>query len=163
MFEIHAPFQHTMIVSARPDEVFAVVANVPDSVSHFADVQDLDPLDDGYLWTLLPAGHGRMSLQLQYGCRYRTDSKNPRVSWTPMVGVGTARLHGDWTIEPCGSGTRLSLDNHLMLRVDAPRRRRRPGANVLPAEHARMLRVYLANLEQTLNGGDGRVHQLAAS
>jgi hypothetical protein len=164
MFDIHAPFQHTMQLDASPDEVFDVVANVPDSVSHFADVQDLEPHGDGFRWTLLPAGHGRMSLQLQYGCRYTTDTRNPRVSWTPIDGVGTARVHGHWAIDPLpGGGTRLTLHNHLTLRVDAPRLLRKPAEKVLQAENARMLRVYLANLTRTFGGGDGRVNRLAAS
>ena len=159
MFEIEAPFRQTIRVKASPQEVFAVVADVPDSVAHFADVESLVEEDGGYRWTLKRAGVGRLSLQLIYGCRYTSDPGVPTVEWVPMDGVGTARVSGHWQIEPDGSGTRLTLHNDLVLRIDAPKLVRRPAAAVLEKENARMLRTYLANLAATFDGGDGRARR----
>jgi hypothetical protein len=156
MFEIEAPFSQTIRVTASPQEVFTVVADVPDSVAHFADVEALVPEAGGYRWTLKRAGVGKLSLQMVYGCRYTSDPEVPIVRWQPMDGVGTARVSGHWQIEPDGTGTRLTLHNNLALRIDAPRLIRRPAAAVLDKENARMLRTYLANLKTTFDGGDGR-------
>lgn len=159
MFEIEAPFRQMIRVRATPQEVFAVVADVPDSVAHFADVESLVEEDGGYRWTLKRAGVGKLSLQMSYGCRYTSDPDVPAVRWEPMEGIGTARVSGRWQIEPDGSGTRLTLHNHLALRIDAPKLIRRPAAAVLDKENARMLRAYLANLTATFNGGDGRARR----
>ncbi len=159
MFEIEAPFQQTIRVAASPLEVFRVVADVPDSVAHFADVESLVPESGGYRWTLKRAGVGKLSLQMIYGCCYTSDPDVPTVRWEPIDGIGTARVSGHWQIDRDGPGTRLTLHNRLVLRIDAPKLLRRPAAGVLERENARMLRTYLANLTTTFDGGDGRARR----
>ncbi|MAE29926.1 MAG: hypothetical protein CMJ87_13240 [Planctomycetes bacterium] len=159
MFTIEASFRQAIRVTASPQEVFAVVADVPDSAAHFPGVESLDADSAGYRWILKRAGVGKLSLQLVYGCRYTSDSALPVVRWEPIEGIGSARVSGHWQIDPDGTGTRLTLHNQLALRIDAPRLIRRPAAAVLEKENARMLRTYLANLTTTFDGGDGRTHR----
>ncbi len=138
MFDIEAPFRQVIRVAASPQEVFAVVADVPDSAAHFPGVESLDAEEGGYRWILKRAGVGKLSLQLVYGCRYTSDPGVPVVRWEPISGIGSARVSGHWQIDPDGGGTRLTLHNHLSLRIDAPRLIRRPAAAVLEKENTRM-------------------------
>ena len=157
MTELLTVFEYQMTVKASPDQVYTVLADVPDSVSHFGGLEALAPCQDGYKWTLEKAGVGKLSLQLIYGCRYAIEAPSRSVRWEPIPGVGTARVSGHWTIEPQGAGTRLSIHNELVLDIPIPRLLRRPAQKVLEKENGRVLATYLQNLRTTFDGGNGRV------
>jgi len=157
MTELKTVFEYQMSVKASADEVYGVLADVPDSVSHFGGLEALEPCQDGYKWTLEKAGVGKLSLQLIYACRYMSDAPSRSVNWEPIPGIGTARVCGHWTIEPQGEGTRLSIHNELVLDVPVPRLLRKPAQKVLEKENGRMLKTYLQNLRTTFDGGNGRV------
>ena len=157
MLELSSRIQRSIDVSAPPDQVYAVVANVPDSVAHFPELEALVPDGDAYRWTLKKAGVGKMAMQLVYACKYLTDDDRLAVSWSPVSHVGNAEMSGHWTIEPRGSGTRLTLNNELILRARAPRLLRKAAEPVFVRENQRLMGTYLENLKRTFEGGDGRV------
>ncbi len=158
MLELSSRVQRSIEVSAPPEKVYAVVADVPDSVAHFPEVEALMPDGDAYRWTLKKAGVGKMAMQLVYACRYLTDDDALSVSWTPVDSVGNAVMSGHWTIEPNGTGTRLTLNNELTLRARrAPRLLRKAAEPVFTRENQRLMGTYLENLKRTFEGGDGRV------
>ncbi len=157
MLELTSHFERAIDVRATPAQVYEVVANVPDSVAHFPDLESLVPEDGAYRWTLKKAGVGRMSMQLVYACRYRTDEGALSVSWTAVSGVGNAAVSGHWTIEPRGEGTRLTLNNDLVLRANAPRLLRKAAEPIFVRENQRLMGIYMDNLKRTFDGGDGRV------
>ena len=157
MLELRSHFERTIDVRATPSEVYDVVADVPDSVAHFPDLESLVPERDSYRWTLKRAGVGRLSMQLVYACCYRTDDDALTVSWTAVAGVGNAEVSGHWGIEPHGDGTRLTLYNDLVLRANAPRLLRKAAEPVFVRENQRLMGRYMDNLKRTFDGGDGRL------
>ena len=161
MLELTNRFVKTVEVTAAPADVHAVLADVPDSVNHFPDLESLVPERGGYTWTLARMGKGKLSHQLVYACRYDCDPDVPSVAWTPIDGVGNAHVSGRWIIEPSGSGTRLTLHNDLTLFIRrAPRMIRAVAQPVLTRENSRVMAIYLDNLCTTFRGGDGRLWRL---
>ncbi len=157
MIELTSTYRGTLEVPEDPDAVYAVLADVPDSAAHFPSLQRLEEADGGYRWVLRPLGAGRLSAQLTWTCRYDVDAGRRVVSWAAVRGVGNSEVTGSWSIRRTGSGTRLVLRNELVFRLDVPRLFRRPAQPVFERENARVMAGYLANLEVTFRGGDGRV------
>jgi len=157
MLELNSHFERAIDVRATPAQVYAVVADVPDSVAHFPDVESLVLEGGAYRWTLKKAGVGRLSMQLVYACRYRTDEDALTVSWAADSTVGNAEVSGRWTIDARGTGTRLTLHNDLVLRANAPRLLRKAAEPVFVRENQRLMGIYMDHLKKTFDGGNGRV------
>jgi hypothetical protein len=102
-------------------------------------------------------------VQMIYGVRYAPDVEARQVSWTPMAGVGNAEVHGTWTVEPHGSGSRLTLHNCFDVQIGLPRLLRRIAEPIVRHENGRMMRAYVDNVAATLAGGDGRVRRFAVA
>lgn len=157
MIKVHAPFNRTMTVPASPKQVFALLADVPDSVAHFPDVESLVFDNGGYTWRLTKAGLPGFQMEIIYACRYVSDTKALTVKWTPIVGVGNSLISGHWTIEPSGEGSRVTITNELIVSVPLPKVARKVAEPVTVRENERRMTGYLDNLATTFRGGDGRV------
>jgi carbon monoxide dehydrogenase subunit G len=158
MITVRAELTLSRDVPASPDEAFALLRDAPDSIAHFPrDLEALTPEGDGWRWTMKKAGVGQVSVQMIYAVRYAPDAEARRITWTPIAGVGNAEVRGTWTVEPCGSGSRLTLHNCFDVQLGLPRIARRLAEPIVRHENGRMMRAYVANLATTLAGGDGRV------
>jgi len=157
VIELSNALTRAIEVAAGPDACYALVADVPDSAAHFPQLEELVPEGGGYTWRLEKVGAGKLSLQAIYGSRYDMDPEARRVAWSPIEGVGNARVSGAWTITPQGDGARLDFTNSFTLTVNLPRLLRRPAQALVERENSRLVDAYLANLKETLDGGDGRV------
>ena len=146
-----------MTIGATPDETYAILADVPDSVAHFPRVASLVPENGGYTWTLETLGVGKFTIRTSYGCKYHVEAKTHSVSWEPIAGVGNTRVSGHWTIQPSGSATHLSIDNTAELTLDIPRLFSGMAHKIVQRENNQRLEEYLQNLRRTLEGGNGRV------
>ena len=85
-------------VKASAAEVFAVLADVPTSASHFPKVDKLVDLGgNSYRWELQKVGTAQVHIQTIYASTYVADRKKHTVTWTPVEGVGNAQIGGSWT------------------------------------------------------------------
>jgi len=136
-----------MTMTARPDlqrvfglatavpEFFAVLSDVPLSVSHFpkverltrADAEDARGSPSAFQeWRMEHVGTEKIKIQTVYACRYERAfdpaAGRGRVTWMPVPGVGNALIGGHREIEPraAGQGTRLSLVTRGQLDVPLP-------------------------------------------
>jgi len=157
MADLPSEFRGHVDVPAAIDEVYALLADVPDSTRHFPDLEKVVRHEDGYLWTVKKAGVGRLSAQMIYCCRYTSDDDARTVRWDPIRGVGNSTVHGSWRLEEVGGGTRLNLHNELTMHLDIPRLMVRAARPVVDQISAKLMGKYLENLKRTLSGGDGRV------
>lgn len=157
--DVSATADHSFRVPATPAAALALVADVPDSVSHFPGLEGFEPAGPGaWRWTLARLGSGKLSLQTVYTCRYTHDAAAGTVRWVAVGAPGdNARVEGAWTVVPDGTGARLRLVNTLQVNVPVPRLLRRPAEALVARENERLITHYIANLEVTLAGGDGRV------
>jgi carbon monoxide dehydrogenase subunit G len=157
MADLPSEFRGHVDVPAPLEEVYALLADIPDSTSHFPDLEKVARHEDGYLWTVKKSGVGRLSAQMIYACRYLSDEAAHTVRWEPIPGTGNTTLQGSWRLEQVGGGTRLHLHNQLTMHLDIPRLMVRAARPVVNQISARLMGQYLENLKRTFSGGDGRV------
>lgn len=134
-----------------PDRVFELLADVPRSASHFPDVERLDDLgSNNFRWTMEKIGIGDYTLQQTvYACAYRSDPGTMRVDWTPVDGVGNARVEGGWKLSPSGAGTKVQLDTRGQLQVDMPGFLQFLLSPLIEMAFAQKIDRYISNLQET--------------
>jgi carbon monoxide dehydrogenase subunit G len=140
-------------VIASPKEVFEVLANVPDSASHYPGVEQVVDLGDGvYRWEMEKVGVGAVTLQIVYASHYVANKTKKTVVWTAVEGEGNAQVSGSWTI------TKKKKSTHLMLLVDAdvslpvPALMKGVVTPLVEAEFDRLTMQYIANLCERFGG-----------
>jgi carbon monoxide dehydrogenase subunit G len=142
-FRVRAPFA----------KVFAVLADVPASASHFPQVQSLVALGDGaWRWEMEPLGTRRINIQTVYACTYRHDRAAGTVTWEPVPGVGNALISGSWKISRSKPGCSLLLRTHGVADVALPGLMKPVVAPLVKSEFDKLVAKYVANLT-TLFGG----------
>jgi hypothetical protein len=168
----------TIDVPVKPESVFALLANVPDSVSHFPGLVEVVPLyrellppqqqlqlqqqqqtqdNTSYKWLLKKLGYGQLSLQLCYGCKYFSDASKLAVWWKSIPACGNAEVNGHWEILPTAEGTKFSLHNRLVFHMWLPQFLKFRAESLTTHHTTQLSNAYLKNLALTLTGGDGRV------
>lgn len=158
-FEVQNKLLRRLQVPAAPQAVFDVLVDVPDSVSHFPDVESLLREGPGNAWTwkLKKLGVGKVSLQTVYACRYENDPGTLSIWWSPLEGIGNARASGRWTIQAAGEGTEITLDNEFEMAFKLPKLMKKVAQGAVVRENTRLIDVYLGNLRKTFSGSDGRL------
>lgn len=130
--------------------VFAVLSDVPRSVSHYPDVESLEDLGDGvYHWKLRKLGTAGISHQIEYACRYVSDESAGVVRWTPVAGVGNCVIEGEWTLSADSAGTQVTFANTGTLSIPVPRLLRSAAAPFVRSAFSGQMATYLANLRAT--------------
>ena len=150
---LEASSNQGVVVPASPAEALALLADIPESTAHFPSLLSLVAAQGGYTWTLAPVKVKGIPVQLVYGCRYTIDGSV--VSWSPVPDVGNAEVSGTWTVTASGTGSRLVLENNLILSVGFPRLFRSVAQSALEANNAALIAGYVANLSKTLSGRPG--------
>lgn len=159
MLKLSLPFLHTLsIEGAPPARVYALLADIPDSLAHFPQLSALEQeADESWTWRMGKIGLGKVFVQINYGVTYVHDPEKHSISWTP-VQRGNAQVSGTWTLRPEGGGTRLTLSNQLEGELKGvPNLLRRVIEPLAILENKRLIRSYMQNLKTTLEGGDGRL------
>lgn len=142
-FAVKAPF----------DRVFALLADVPLSASHFPQVDKLVDLGSGaYRWELQRVGTPQVGIQTVYACKYVSDAKKGTVTWTPVKGVGNAQLRGSWKITGRKGRTRVVFRTQGTIGVAMPTLMRAIVVPVVEAEFERLVEKYIDNLIKTFGG-----------
>jgi hypothetical protein len=147
---------------AAPEAVYALLADVPRSASHFPDLESLVPHGpDRWGWRLARLGAGPLVFQVVYVSDYRFDPEKLDIRWTPVTGLGNTRVGGAWRIHPDGAGSRFELSSDYVVSTPFPTLARRAAEAIMQRENERILGTYLDNLVRTLEGGDGTVRRAA--
>jgi carbon monoxide dehydrogenase subunit G len=140
-------------VKASAAEVFAVLADVPTSASHFPKVDKLVHLGGNrYRWELQTVGTGQVHIQTIYASTYVADRKKLTVRWTPVVGVGNAQISGSWTLTDKKTSTRILLHIQGEISVPLPGLMRMLVVPVVTGENEKLVEQYIANLIERFGG-----------
>jgi carbon monoxide dehydrogenase subunit G len=140
-------------VKAPSEQVFALLADVPLSASHFPQVERLVELGHGaYRWELQRVGTPQVGIQTVYACKYVGDATKGTVTWTPVKGVGNAQLRGSWRITGRKGRTRVVFRARGTIGVAMPTLMRAIVVPVVEAEFERLVEKYIDNLIETLGG-----------
>jgi carbon monoxide dehydrogenase subunit G len=141
-------------VRAKYDEVFALLADVPRSVSHFPHVQKLTNLGDGvYKWEMQKVGTAQIHLQTVYASRYAGDKARGTVTWTPVQGVGNALVGGGWQItDNKGQSTKCVLRIRGTVDVPLPGVMKPVVGPLVEGEFEKLVEKYIDNLIAVFGG-----------
>jgi len=141
-------------VKAAAAKVLDLLANVPESASHFPKVDQLVDLGDNcYRWEMEKIGIDKYNLQTVYACQYRSNKRAGTVIWEPIEDEGTAIVDGQWTIKKATpSGTNVTLATTASIDVPLPRLVKFAVGPLVDREFHNLIDEYIANLKETLNG-----------
>ncbi|MDR7094669.1 SRPBCC family protein [Hydrogenophaga laconesensis] len=140
-------------VKAKAAEVFEVLSNVPESVSHFPKVEKLTDLGGGvYQWEMEKVGTAQVNIQTVYASKYVSDQARGTVKWTPVKGVGNAQVGGNWKIVDNKKSTGLTLSIQGQIDVPLPGLMKMVVAPVVEGEFEKLVEKYIANLIKRFGG-----------
>jgi carbon monoxide dehydrogenase subunit G len=140
-------------VKAKAADVFAVLSDVPASVSHFPKVEKLTDMGDGvYKWEMEKVGTAQVNIQTIYASKYVSDKAKGTVKWTPVKGVGNAQVGGSWKITDNKKSTGLELKIQGTVDVPLPGLMKMVVAPVVEGEFEKLVDKYIANLIKKFGG-----------
>jgi carbon monoxide dehydrogenase subunit G len=141
-------------VKAPVATVFELLADVPESASHFPKVDELVDLGDNcYRWEMEKIGLDKYNLQTVYACQYRSNKRAGTVTWEPLEDEGNALVDGQWTIKKASpSGTNITLVSTAAIDLPFPKLVKFVVAPLVEREFQGLIDEYIANLKDTLNG-----------
>lgn len=140
-------------VKASAKEVFALLADVPESASHYPKVEQLIDLGDGaYRWEMEKIGIGTINLQTVYASRYVANKAKGTIVWTPVKGEGNALVSGSWKIKEKKKSTNVVLRVEAELSLPLPALMKMVIAPVVEAEFEKLTEQYIANLIDRFGG-----------
>lgn len=142
-FAVKAPFK----------EVFDLLSNVPESVSHFPKVDKLVDMGDGvYRWEMAKVGTAQVNIQTVYASKYVSDRKKGTVVWTPVPGVGNAQVGGSWKIVDQKKSTALEFKVSGSVNVALPGLMKMVVVPVVQGEFEKLVEKYIDNLVKRFGG-----------
>jgi carbon monoxide dehydrogenase subunit G len=141
-------------VKAKFDAVFALLSDVPKSVSYFPKVEKLTDLGDGvYRWEMQKVGTSQVNIQTIYASKYASDPAKGSVKWTPVKGVGNAQVGGSWKItDNKGKSTKLVLKIDGAVDVPVPGLMKMVVEPIVASEFEGLVDKYIANLIKAFGG-----------
>jgi len=151
---VHIDLGYQFEVKAKHDAVFAVLSDVPKSVSHFPKVSKLTDLGDGvYQWEMQKVGTAQVNIQTIYASKYANDPAKGTVKWTPVKGIGNALVGGSWKIaDNKGKSTKVVLKIDGTVDVPVPGLMKMVVEPVVAGEFEKLVEKYIANLIKTFGG-----------
>lgn len=140
-------------VKAPVAEVFAVLCDVPESVSHFPKVEKLTDLGGGvYQWEMEKVGTAQVNIQTIYASKYVSDKAKGTVKWTPVKGIGNAQVGGNWKIVDNKKSTNVTLAIQGEIEVPLPGLMKMVVAPVVEGEFEKLVEKYIDNLIKRFGG-----------
>ena len=137
-------------VKAKYEDVFALLSDVPASVSHFPKVEKLTDMGDGvYKWEMEKVGTKEVGIQTIYASKYKAKGS---VTWTPVKGVGNALVGGHWKIKDNKKSTLLELKTAGEVTVPLPALMKMIVQPVVEGEFEKLVDKYIANLIKKFGG-----------
>ena len=140
-------------VKAKADDVFAVLSDVPLSVSHFPKVHKLTDMGDGvYNWEMDKVGTAQVNIQTIYASKYTSNRAKGTVVWTPVEGIGNALVGGHWKIKDNKKSTAIELKIAGEIAVGLPALMKLVVVPVVESEFEKLVEKYIANLIKRFGG-----------
>ncbi|GMW01104.1 MAG: hypothetical protein AMXMBFR84_22410 [Candidatus Hydrogenedentota bacterium] len=133
-------------------KVYELVSDVPKSAGHFPKREKLIDLGgNAYRWEMEKIGLERFSIQTIYACQYAASKKDWTVAWTPIEGVGNARIKGKWLLKAAkDGGTQCSFSTSGELSMPLPGMVKYLVSGLLEREFSSLIEEYLDNIKSAL-------------
>ena len=141
--------------SAPIQEVYEILADVPNSVSHFPKVEQLVTLGDNkYRWEMERMGTQNHYFQVRYVTRYTRSASEKWIRWTP-ISEGNGSFSGCWELRREGNKTHLHFENKGHLQLPFPRILKRLVKPFVDKQFQDLLDQYIVNLQRTFDTLNG--------
>lgn len=153
-FKVDIAIKESFEVTCTPERAFALLADVPESISHFPKIEQLVDLGDNkYRTEMEKIGLDRYNIQTIYACKYTPDPEKLSVKWTPVKGEGNGVVSGKWTIKPLknGEGAKINFETKGEMELPLPGLVKMVVAPIVRHEFQGMVDTYLENLQTTLD------------
>lgn len=138
-------------VAAGIDKTFALLADVPKSVSHFPKVNQLVEMEGNvYRWEMEKIGVDKHALQTIYACKYEMDVPAKIITWTPVKGVGNGEVRGSWRLSENSKGTHVIFCTTGALSLPLPSLLKLAISPVVKHEFSALVDKYIDNLQKAL-------------
>ncbi len=150
---VHIDLGYEFEVKAKAAEVFAVLSDVPTSVSHFPKVHKLTDMGDGvYKWEMERVGTAQVHIQTVYASKYVSNKAKGTVVWTPVPGIGNALVSGDWKIKDNKKSTGVALHIEGDITLPLPGLMKLVVVPVVEGEFEKLVDKYIDNLIKKFGG-----------
>lgn len=150
---VHIDLGYEFDVKAKASEVFEVLSDVPDSVSHFPKVEQLTDMGDGvYKWEMEKVGTGQVNIQTVYASKYVSNKAKGTIVWTPVRGVGNALVGGHWKIKDNKKSTGIELKIAGEITLPLPGLMKMIVEPVVESEFEKLVDKYIASLIKRFGG-----------
>ncbi|MCL7943448.1 SRPBCC family protein [Marinobacter sp. ATCH36] len=132
------------------DKVFELLADVPESASHFPKVHKLVDLGDNtYRWEMEKVGVDKHAIQSIYACKYFADKDNGKITWEPVKGEGNGVVKGSWTLKAKDDNTTsVKFQTSAELTVPLPSLLKLAISPVIKHEFNSLVDTYMKNLKK---------------
>nr|WP_282562678.1 SRPBCC family protein [Marinobacter panjinensis] len=132
------------------DKVFELLADVPESASHFPKVHKLVDLGDNtYRWEMEKVGVDKHAIQSVYACKYYPDKDNGKITWEPVKGEGNGVVKGSWTLKAKDDNTTsVKFQTSAELTVPLPSLLKLAISPVIKHEFNSLVDTYMSNLKK---------------
>ena len=153
-FTVDIEIKKRFKVKASVSTVHELLADVPESASHFPKVDQLVDLGDNcYRWEMEKIGLDKYNLQTVYACQYRSNKRAGTVIWEPLEDEGNALVEGQWTFKKATpSGTNVTLATTATIEMPFPKLVKFVVGPLVEREFQGLIEEYIENLKETLNG-----------
>lgn len=133
------------------DDVFDLLADVPESASHFPKVDKLvDMGDNTFRWEMEKIGVDKHSIQSIYACQYTGDREAGKISWEPLKGEGNGVVRGSWTLtRNSDQSTHARFQTKAELTLPLPGLLKLAISPVIKHEFNSLVDTYMANLKKS--------------
>jgi len=150
--KVNVELDREFTVSADVDTVFALLADVAKSGSHFPKVEALtDQGDNVFQWEMEKVGLGDHAIQTVYACKYIPDEAAGTVTWEPIKDVGNSIVTGSWTITASGDTTNVKFKTNAKMTLPLPGLLKIAISPVVKHEFNSMVDEYIDNLKGALS------------
>lgn len=130
--------------------MFDLLADVPESASHFPKVHKLVDLGDNtYRWEMEKVGVDKHAIQSIYACKYYPDKDNGKITWEPVKGEGNGIVKGSWTLKAKDDNTTsVKFQTSAELTVPLPSLLKLAISPVIKHEFNSLVDTYMNNLKK---------------
>lgn len=137
-------------LAAPLEDAFALLSDVPRSVSHFPKVNRLVDLgNNAYRWEMDKIGIDKHSIQTVYACQYQANKDKGTVTWEPVKGEGNGIVRGSWTLNRVSDTvTRARFQTSAELTVPLPGLLKLAISPVVKHEFNSLVDTYMNNLKK---------------
>ncbi len=150
---VNVKIERELDVDCSFTDAFAYLEDVPQSASHFPNVDKLIDLGNNtYQWEMKKFGVDKYSIQSIYAVKYSKNKSKGWIKWEPVKGIGNGIVEGSWKIKSnSDKTTHLTFTSKGELTLPLPGLIKMIVSPLVVREFSGLVDKYLKNLGKALS------------